>query len=101
MPGQVLPGDAAVTATLEQIDLVHRMIDAHPDDLALALTADDVETAFSRGRIASLLGGEGGHSIADSLGVLRMLHRHVGIGGDSDARTSSPTGSRTSPAIPR
>jgi membrane dipeptidase len=74
VPG-TLPGDAAVTATLEQIDLVHRMIDAHPDDLALALTADDVESAFSRGRIASLLGAEGGHSIANSLGVLRMLHR--------------------------
>jgi membrane dipeptidase len=74
VPG-TLQGDAAVTATLEQIDLVHRMIDAHPDDLELAMTADDVESAFSRGRIASLLGAEGGHSIANSLGVLRMLHR--------------------------
>ena len=74
VPG-TLQGDAAVTATLEQIDLVHRMIDGHPDDLELALTADDVERAFSRGRIASLLGAEGGHSIANSLGVLRMLHR--------------------------
>ncbi|MCW2618077.1 MAG: Membrane dipeptidase [Modestobacter sp.] len=74
VPG-TLPGDAAVTATLEQIDLVHRMIADHPDDLELALTADDVESAFSRGRIASLLGAEGGHSIANSLGVLRMLHR--------------------------
>jgi membrane dipeptidase len=74
VPG-TLQGDAAVTATLEQIDLVHRMIDGHPDDLELALTADDVESAFSRGRIASLLGAEGGHSIANSLGVLRMLHR--------------------------
>jgi membrane dipeptidase len=74
VPG-TLPGDAAVTTTLEQIDLVHRMIDGHPDDLELALTADDVESAFSRGRIASLLGAEGGHSIANSLGVLRMLHR--------------------------
>jgi membrane dipeptidase len=74
VPG-TLQGDAAVTATLEQIDVVHRMIDGHPDDLELALTADDVERAFSRGRIASLLGAEGGHSIANSLGVLRMLHR--------------------------
>jgi membrane dipeptidase len=74
VPG-TLQGDAAVTATLEQIDLVHRMIDGHPDDLKLALTAADVESAFSRGRIASLLGAEGGHSIANSLGVLRMLHR--------------------------
>jgi membrane dipeptidase len=68
-------GEAAVAATLEQIDLVHRMIRRYPDELELALTADDVEQAFARGRIASLLGAEGGHSIAGSLGVLRMLHR--------------------------
>jgi membrane dipeptidase len=74
VPG-TLQGDAAVATTLEQIDLVHRIIDAHPDDLELALTADGVERAFSRGRVASLLGAEGGHSIANSLGVLRMLHR--------------------------
>src|SRR3954464_3141057 len=74
VPG-TLQGDAAVVATLEQVDLVHRMIRCHPDDLELALTADDVERAFARGRIASLLGAEGGHSIAGSLGVLRMLHR--------------------------
>ena len=74
VPG-VLQGDAAVTTTLEQIDLVHRMVGRHPEDLELALSADDVESAFSRGRIASLLGAEGGHSIAASLGVLRMLHR--------------------------
>jgi membrane dipeptidase len=69
-----LTGDAAVAATLEQIDLAHRMIRAYPDDLELALTADDVERIFAAGKIASLLGAEGGHSIASSLGVLRMLH---------------------------
>jgi membrane dipeptidase len=74
VPG-TLQGDAAVAATLEQIDLVHRMIRCYPDDLELALTAEDVESAFARGRIAALLGAEGGHSIASSLGVLRMLHR--------------------------
>ena len=74
VPG-ALQGDAAVAATLEQVDLVHRMIRGHPDDLELALGADDVAAAFSRGRIASLLGAEGGHSIANSLGVLRALHR--------------------------
>jgi membrane dipeptidase len=74
VPG-ALQGEAAVATTLEQVDLVLRMIDRHPDDLELALTADDVESAFARGRIASLLGAEGGHSIAGSLGVLRMLHR--------------------------
>ena len=74
VPG-ALQGDAAVAATLEQVDLVHRMIRGHPDDLELALGADDVAAAFSRGRIASLLGAEGGHSIANSLGALRVLHR--------------------------
>jgi membrane dipeptidase len=73
VPG-TLQGDAAVATTLEQIDLVHRMIRCYPDDLELALTAEDVENAFSRGKIASLLGAEGGHSIAGSMGVLRMLH---------------------------
>ena len=73
VPG-TLRGDAAVATTLEQVDLVHRMVRCHPDDLELALTADDVAAAFSRGRIASLLGAEGGHSIANSMGVLRMLH---------------------------
>src|SRR4051812_26141264 len=73
VPG-TLQGDAAVATTLEQVDLVHRMIRCHRDDLELALSAEDVEAAFSRGRIASLLGAEGGHSIANSMGVLRMLH---------------------------
>ena len=74
VPG-ALQGEAAVATTLEQIDLVHRMIDSYPDDLQLALSAEDVEGAFARGRIASLLGAEGGHSITNSMGVLRMLHR--------------------------
>ena len=68
-----LAGDAAVTAVLEQIDIVHRMIDHYPARFQLALTAADVDAAFRAGRIASLLGAEGGHSIAGSLGVLRML----------------------------
>ncbi len=68
-----LAGGAAVTAVLEQIDLVHRMIARYPARFQLALTAGDVDEAFRAGRIASLLGAEGGHSIAGSLGVLRML----------------------------
>jgi membrane dipeptidase len=69
-----LDGGAAVTTVLEQIDLTRRMIAAFPDTFELALTADDVERAFAAGRIASLLGAEGGHSINESLGVLRMLY---------------------------
>ena len=69
-----LAGDAAVTAVLEQIDLAHRMIARYPAALELALTAGDVERIFAAGRVASLLGAEGGHAIAGSLGVLRMLY---------------------------
>lgn len=69
-----LAGDAAVTAVLEQVDLVHRMVRRYPSRFELALTAGDVERAFAAGRIASLLGAEGGHSIGGSLGVLRSLY---------------------------
>jgi membrane dipeptidase len=69
-----LAGDSAVTAVLEQIDLTHRMIRRYPSRFALALTAADVAQAFAAGRIASLLGAEGGHSIGGSLGVLRALY---------------------------
>ena len=67
-------GDNAVAAVLEQIDLARRMIAGYPDALELALTAADVERIFASGRVASLLGAEGGHAIADSLGVLRILY---------------------------
>jgi len=64
-----------VVTTLEQIDTVHRMVREYPDTFTLALTADDVERVFLTGRIASLVGMEGGHSIDSSLGALRMFHR--------------------------
>jgi membrane dipeptidase len=69
-----LKGADAVTATLEQIDVVRRMTGRYHGDLRLALTAGDMETARAEGRIASLLGAEGGHSIDCSLGVLRSLY---------------------------
>jgi membrane dipeptidase len=69
-----LAGDGAVTAVLEQIDLARRMIVRYPEAFGFALTADDVEQVFASGRVASLLGAEGGHAIAGSLGVLRMLY---------------------------
>jgi membrane dipeptidase len=68
-----LRGDHAVSATLEQIDAVRVLVARYPGDLALAGTAEEVERAVADGRIASLLGAEGGHSIDSSLGTLRML----------------------------
>jgi membrane dipeptidase len=70
-----LAGEAAVAVTLEQIDFVHRMAGRYPDRLELALTAADVERIFAAGRVASLIGAEGGHSIGCSLGALRALYR--------------------------
>jgi membrane dipeptidase len=72
VPGRMAGGEA-VRVVLEQVDLVHRLVRQHPARLSLALTADDVEQAFTSRRIASLLGAEGGHSIGGSLSVLRAL----------------------------
>ncbi|MFD9500264.1 dipeptidase [Streptomyces sp. NPDC060035] len=69
-----LTGDDAVSATLEQIDVVAELLERHPADLRRAVTADDMEKARAEGRIASLMGAEGGHSINNSLGTLRALH---------------------------
>ncbi len=70
-----LAGQTAVTATLEQIDIVHQMVSRYPETFELALTADDVERMFKKGKIASLIGMEGGHSIDNSIAALRMFHR--------------------------
>lgn len=64
----------AVQATLEQIDLTKRIVARYPADLQFAITADEVEKALKAGRIASLIGMEGGHSIGASLGVLRQMY---------------------------
>jgi len=72
VPSEFAKGGAARVA-LEQIDLIHRMTAASPD-LRLALTAGDVERAHRDGKIASLIGIEGGHSIENSLGALRQFY---------------------------
>jgi membrane dipeptidase len=59
---------------LEEIDIARRVIARYPDRLELATTADGVERAMKRGRIASLLGMEGGHAIENSLGALRAYY---------------------------
>ncbi|QIG53693.1 membrane dipeptidase [Altererythrobacter sp. BO-6] len=80
----------AVQMTIEQIDVTKRLIERYPDDLQLALTADDVESALAAGKIASLMGMEGGHSIGSSLGVLRQMY-------DLGARYMTLTHSKNTP----
>jgi membrane dipeptidase len=70
-----LPEAEAVVATLEQIDAIDRLVAAYPEWLVRANTAAEVRAAWSAGRIASLIGVEGGHSISRSLAVLRSLAR--------------------------
>jgi len=69
-----IPEAESVQATLEQIDFVYRMIERYPEHFELALTADDVERVFAEGKIASMIGMEGGHSIGNSLAVLRQMY---------------------------
>ncbi len=69
-----MQGKEAVRATLEQIDVVHRMTRRWPETFELALTADAAERAFKSGRIGSMIGMEGGHSIDNSLATLRQMY---------------------------
>jgi membrane dipeptidase len=66
------PGDAS--RVMSQMDVVRRLVERHPDDLALAMTADDIRSAYAAGKIGSLMGIEGGHAIENSLGTLRSLY---------------------------
>jgi membrane dipeptidase len=69
-----ITGDAAIRETIEQIDIVRRMIDAYPRDLELARTADDVVRIHKAGRVASMIGVEGGRQIGGSLAALRQYY---------------------------
>jgi membrane dipeptidase len=73
IPGEIKDSGFA-RVQLEQFDIARRMIASYPDRLALALTADDIERDFKHGRLASLLGMEGGHAIENSLGALRSYY---------------------------
>jgi membrane dipeptidase len=68
------PEPTSVLQTMEQIDFVYRLAQKYPDEFGIALTADEVEREFAAGRIASLIGIEGGHSIGNSLGALRQFY---------------------------
>jgi membrane dipeptidase len=68
------PGPAAVVAVLEQIDLIHRLAGCYPKDFAMAFCVRDIQRIHRQGRIACLIGMEGGHSIVNSLAVLRATY---------------------------
>jgi membrane dipeptidase len=75
VPARTRQQNVALATTLEQIELVKRIVARYPDVFALALTSDDVVRIRDSGKIASMIGVEGGHSIENSLNVLRQLHR--------------------------
>jgi membrane dipeptidase len=105
VPSDLPPVDA-VTQTLEQIDALFELVRANPDRLELAYTADDVERISASGRVASMIGVEGGHSIGGSLGTLRILSR-LGAGyltlthNDDTPWADSATGDRAHGGLTR
>jgi membrane dipeptidase len=74
VPASTMKDHSAVKMTLEQIDVIHRFVKRYPDAFEMAYTVDDIERIHKEGKIASLIGVEGGHSIDNSLGVLRTLY---------------------------
>jgi membrane dipeptidase len=66
---------SSLTTTLEQIEIVKAMMERYPETFELALTVDDIRRVTDEGKIASLIGVEGGHSIENSLSVLRQLYQ--------------------------
>jgi membrane dipeptidase len=69
-----ITGDAAIRETLQQIDIVRRMVAAYPRDLEMAATADDVVRIHKAGRVASMIGVEGGRQMGGSLAALRLYY---------------------------
>ena len=74
VPAETSQERRAAHYTLEQIDLIHRMIKRYPDVFEMASTADDIERIHKSGKIASMIGVEGGHSIENSLSLLRVFY---------------------------
>ncbi|MFO0738672.1 MAG: dipeptidase [Labilithrix sp.] len=68
-------GGGPLRRALDLIDVTYRAVERHPDDLVMATTASEIRRAKREGKIAVLMGIEGGHAIENSLGALRQLHR--------------------------
>ncbi len=75
VPASTAYDGSALTTTLEQIEMVHAMIDHYPETFERALTANDIERIHKSGKIASMIGVEGGHCIQNSLNVLGQLYK--------------------------
>jgi membrane dipeptidase len=75
VPTETTKKGLAVKTTLEQIDAIHRMVKQYPNDFEMASGPADIERIHKSGRIASMIGVEGGHSIDNSLEVLRTFYR--------------------------
>jgi membrane dipeptidase len=99
-------GPVAIKTTIEQIDLVKRMVQRYPAHLAMAYGADDIEREFKAGRVASLIGIEGGHQIDNSLATLRQMYAlgvrymtltHTANNDWADAATDNPVHKGLSP----
>jgi membrane dipeptidase len=93
-------GPGALRAVLEQIDVAQRLIQRYPETLELALSADDVRRIAKSGRIASLLGMEGGFGIESSLAALRQLH-HAGVRYMTLTHSAATDWADSSTALPR